>query len=100
MADPLDEERIEVLRTWGTGLATESDEALRAAGRAIMILLDEVERLQLVVRPAPDREKQRFVRARNGVPRQEAVEVVSSQSLGASLRERLGVGVSASTEHT
>jgi hypothetical protein len=93
MADPLDAERIEALRTWGTSLAKDSDEAFRAAGRAILILIDEVERLRPLARQAPDGEEQTFVRGRNGVPLQEPVEVVSSQSLGTSLRERLGVGI-------
>jgi len=43
----LDEERIDVLRRWGEGLSTDSREEVRAAGRAILILIDEVEQLHV-----------------------------------------------------
>jgi hypothetical protein len=41
----LDEERIELLRRWGEGLAEDGREQVRAAGRAILILIDEIDRL-------------------------------------------------------
>jgi hypothetical protein len=43
----LDEERIDVLRRWGDGLSTDSREEVRAAGRAILILIEEIERLHV-----------------------------------------------------
>ena len=43
----LDQERIEQLRRWGEGLAEDGREELRAAGRAISILIEEIKRLQL-----------------------------------------------------
>ena len=46
-AQRLDEHKLATLRTWGLGLATEGrDEEIRAAGRAILMLADEVDALQ------------------------------------------------------
>jgi hypothetical protein len=47
MGDRLDEERIEILRAWGAGLAADGREELRAAGKAITVLVDEIDRLQV-----------------------------------------------------
>jgi hypothetical protein len=43
----LDEERMDVLRRWGEGLSTDAREEVRAAGRAILILIEEIERLHV-----------------------------------------------------
>jgi hypothetical protein len=45
----LDEERLEVLRRWGAGLSTDGREELRAAGKAITLLVDEIDRLHVDV---------------------------------------------------
>jgi hypothetical protein len=45
----LDDEKLETLRSWGTGLAAEGRDELRAAGKAILILIEEIERLQVDV---------------------------------------------------
>ena len=48
MVDRLDEQRLEILRGWGVGLAASgSREELRAAGKAITVLVDEIDRLQV-----------------------------------------------------
>ena len=47
MVDRLDEERIEILRSWGIGLASDDREELRAAGKAITVLIEEIDRLQV-----------------------------------------------------
>ncbi len=49
MSERLDEERLEILRKWGVGLSTDGREELRAAGKAITILVDEIDRLQVEV---------------------------------------------------
>jgi hypothetical protein len=90
MVDRLDEERLETLRVWGSGLATESREELRAAGRAIVMLIEEIDRLQVDVWQARDAESSSL--AGQG-DENEPLEALSSQSLGESLRERLGVMV-------
>jgi hypothetical protein len=90
VVDRLDEEQIEILRTWGAGIATDTRAELRAAGKAILILLDEIERLQVDTQPARGASNPRLIEASTGEAEQEPVEAVSSQSLGTSLRERLG----------
>lgn len=47
MVDRLDEERLEILRSWGVGLAADGREEVRAAGKAITVLVDEIELLQV-----------------------------------------------------
>ena len=47
MVDRLDEERLEILRSWGIGLASDDREELRAAGKAITVLIEEIDRLQI-----------------------------------------------------
>jgi hypothetical protein len=46
VAERLDEERLEILRTWGAGLSASGRDELRAAGKAIVMLIDEIDRLQ------------------------------------------------------
>ncbi len=43
----LDEEKIETLRAWGEGLQADLREEVRAAGRAITLLVEEIERLNV-----------------------------------------------------
>ena len=88
MVDRLDEEHFEILRKWGAGLATDTRAELRAAGKAIMILIEEIDRLDDVrMRGAS---KPPLIEASDRDAEPESVEAVSSQSLGASLQERLG----------
>jgi len=46
VVERLDEERLETLRTWGAGLSTNARDELRAAGKAILMLVDEIDRLE------------------------------------------------------
>jgi len=46
VVERLDEERLETLRAWGTGLSTSARDELRAAGKAILMLVDELDRLE------------------------------------------------------
>lgn len=43
----LDEDKLEALRRWGEGLREAGSEESAAAGRAILMLIEEVERLRL-----------------------------------------------------
>lgn len=60
MIDRLDEERLEILRSWGAGLSADHREELRAAGKAITVLIEEIDRLQIdlwharALRPEPE----------------------------------------------
>ena len=49
MSGRLDDEKLETLRRWGAGLTADGRDELRAAGKAILILVDEIERLQVDV---------------------------------------------------
>jgi len=43
----LDEAKVETLRAWGEGLAADPREEVRAAGRAITLLVEEIEHLNV-----------------------------------------------------
>lgn len=43
----LDEAKIETLRVWGEGLSGDVRDEVRAAGRAITMLVEEIERLNV-----------------------------------------------------
>jgi hypothetical protein len=45
--DRLDEDKLELLRTWGEGLSNDGRDELRAAGRALLMLVEEIERLHV-----------------------------------------------------
>jgi hypothetical protein len=47
VTERLDEEKLETLRSWGSGLAAAGNAELRAAGKAILILVEEIEGLQV-----------------------------------------------------
>jgi hypothetical protein len=47
MAGRLDAEQIETLRAWGAGLETDEREEVRAAGKAITLLVEEIDRLMV-----------------------------------------------------
>ncbi len=47
MSGRLDDEKLETLRSWGAGLAADGRDELRAAGKAILILVEEIDRLQV-----------------------------------------------------
>jgi hypothetical protein len=44
---PLEEDKLEALRRWGQGLRDAGREDQAAAGRAILMLIEEIERLRL-----------------------------------------------------
>jgi hypothetical protein len=47
LSDRLDEGKIEQLRAWGTGLHADGNHDLRATGKAILLLIEEIERLHV-----------------------------------------------------
>lgn len=46
-SERLDEAKIETLRAWGEGLSADARPEVRAAGRAITMLVEEIERLNV-----------------------------------------------------
>jgi hypothetical protein len=79
MVDRLDEERLEILRSWGIGLASDDREELRAAGKAITVLIDEIDRLQV------DLWNSRAVERQGS----DLVEPLMAAAQGTALRDRL-----------
>ena len=43
----LDAEKLDTLRRWGHGLETDDRDEIRSAGRAIILLIEEIERLHI-----------------------------------------------------
>jgi hypothetical protein len=73
----LDAEKLGILRAWGDGLAREEREDVRAAGRAILLLIDEIERLYVelwharnpvVDEPVESLERSLLARIRESLP--------------------------------
>ena len=50
MSEPLDEEKLQALSRWSSSLQGDARAEVAAAGRAIAMLVEEVERLQRLVR--------------------------------------------------
>jgi len=76
VVDRLDEEKLEILRGWGAGLALDNREELRAAGKAITVLIEEIDRLQVDLWNAKVKER-------------EAFQPLVASSQGTALRDRL-----------
>jgi hypothetical protein len=77
VVERLDEDRIEMLRSWGEGLQTSDRDELRASGRAILMLIEEIDRLEADLW----NERAALIQA--------ATEQRSSASLAGTLRDRL-----------
>ena len=83
MAGRLDAEQIETLRAWGAGLANDEREEVRAAGKAITLLVDEIDRLNVDLWNLRAGESaSSLIAASEPEP--------EPPSLGTTLRERLG----------
>jgi hypothetical protein len=86
----LDAEKLEVLRGWGGGLQNDARAEVAAAGRAIMLLIEEIERLHVLVW---DRQLYPNVPIPRPVEAQmPADDPASPSSLHDALRERLQRG--------
>jgi hypothetical protein len=94
VTERLDEERLEILRAWGAGLSTSGRDELRAAGKAIVMLVEEIDRLQADVwntRAAAVRSQVAGI-----VPQDDAepvrAPVETSEALARTLSERIARG--------
>jgi hypothetical protein len=47
LTERLDEGKIDQLRAWGSGLAANGSDDLRATGKAILLLIEEIELLHI-----------------------------------------------------
>ena len=78
----LDEEKLEALRTWGQGLRQAEGEELAATGRAILMLVEEIDRLHVELWHARLR-----VGGADQAPAEPAVE--AEEQVGSALHGRL-----------
>jgi hypothetical protein len=84
LSDRLDESKIEQLREWGTGLTANGSPDLRATGKAILMLIEEIERLHIDLWNA--RSPQEEVAAAGG---NDASEIADGTLIERTLRDRL-----------
>jgi len=99
--DGLDAEKLQVLARWAAGLRADQRDELAAAGRAIELLIEEIERLhvllwgrQLYPEPATTLESvwSRAAASASGEPDRPPVEAgpeADADDVGATLRRRL-----------
>ena len=79
----LDEEKLEALRHWGRGLQQEGGEQSAAAGRAILMLISEIEQLQFDLRLVREQ------LSRAGPPLSDEAAGSADEQLAPTLNERL-----------
>jgi hypothetical protein len=88
----LDEDKLTPLRRWGEGLTLDEREEVRAAGRAILLLSDEIERLHIDLWHAADRSRaQQEPEETAEEPAAPEPEPPPEAGLGVTLRERLAM---------
>ena len=84
LSNRLDEGKIEQLRAWGAGLLADGTPDLRATGKAILLLIEEIERLHVDLWNAKTTQEQKPVPARDDA------DVQIHASVDRTLRARLG----------
>jgi hypothetical protein len=88
----LDEHKIEQLRSWGVGLSKDANDEIRATGKAILLLIEEIDRLHVDLWNAKAIGPQEVEAEASDEVRSDEVrseEVRSDGSLDSSLRARL-----------
>jgi len=83
--DRLDESKIEQLRAWGTGLTANGSAELRATGKAILLLIEEIERLHIDLWNARSTEEEGADAIGN-----DSSEIADEALFERTLRDRLG----------
>jgi hypothetical protein len=87
----LDTDKIEVLRRWGDGLAESGrDDEMRAAGRAILLLVEELDALQRDLWHARAHVSDQLPTGAEPAPEPAAAEGATEQSFLGALARRLG----------
>jgi hypothetical protein len=79
----LDEDRLEALRRWGRGLEQAGGEESAAAGRAILMLISEIEQLQIDLRLVGEQ------LSRVGLPSSDEAAGSPEEPFASTLHERL-----------
>ena len=85
LSDRLDESKIEQLRAWGTSLAANGGADLRATGKAILMLIEEIERLHIDLWNARSTQEESAAEVGN-----HASEIADGALIERTLRDRLG----------
>jgi hypothetical protein len=86
----LDAEKLEVLRRWGSGLLTDTRQEVAAAGRAVLLLIEEIERLHVLLWDKRLYPEVPVADPSGGVdPRSDRDQDTPGQSLFQALRDRL-----------
>ena len=85
LSDRLDESKIEQLRAWGTGLTANGGTDLRATGKAILMLIEEIERLHMDLWNARSTQEESAAEVGN-----HASEIADGSLIERTLRDRLG----------
>lgn len=81
-----------MLRRWGEGLTRDEREEVRAAGRAILLLSDEVERLHIDLWHASDRGEPAAPEPERDADREEPapwLHAPSAADVGVTLKDRI-----------
>jgi hypothetical protein len=84
LSDRLDESKIEQLRAWGTGLTASGGADLRATGKAILMLIEEIERLHIDLWNARSTQEESAADVGN-----DASEIADGALIERTLRDRL-----------
>jgi hypothetical protein len=83
LSNRLDEGKIEQLRAWGAGVLADGTTDLRATGKAILLLIEEIERLHVDLWNAKRTQEQK------PVPATDDADVQVQASVDRTLRARL-----------
>jgi len=84
LSERLDESKIEQLRAWGTGLTANGSAELRATGKAILLLIEEIERLHIDLWNARSTQEQGSDEVGSDAP-----EIADEALMERTLRDRL-----------
>jgi hypothetical protein len=84
LSDRLDASKIEQLRAWGTGLTASGGDDLRATGKAILMLIEEIERLHIDLWNAKSTQRETAAEVGN-----DASEIADGALIERTLRDRL-----------
>jgi hypothetical protein len=95
----LDEQKLEILRGWGQGLAGDARDEVRAAGKAIVLLIGEIERLHIELWHARDTPEQVEESTEEHVDEQVDDDPVLVEKLEHTLQARMRTAISRVTPH-
>jgi hypothetical protein len=90
LTERLDEAKLDQLRAWGTGLSSHESPDVRATGKAILMLIEEIERLHVDVWNAKAATAERGPENEREPHTDPSLGLDEPDQLALTLRERLG----------